>query len=275
MAEGFLHYFEGWVIFMICMAILFAEMWFLIKIGKNKRPWREVFGLEFPAATPKNGEARYRSIPGAYLVAGGLVVIATVFSLIIVKRVEAQPQRQALSLFPAQLEQWHGKQAKIEQIYLDQLKLDDYLMSDYMDKQGNWMNLYIAYYASQRKGHSVHSPRACIPGGGWEVQSFTQKNISEVVVNGAPLEVNRTVIQKGEKKQLVYYWFKQRDRIITNEYMVKWYLFWDALTRNRTDGALVRLTTVVGPSEEITAADTRLIGFAKLINKPIDNYIPD
>ena len=209
------------------------------------------------------------------IMAGGLVVLATVFSLVIVKRVEAQPQRQSLSLFPAQVEQWHGKQTKMEQIYLDLLRPDDYLLSDYADKQGSRINLYIAYYASQRKGHSIHSPRACIPGGGWEVQSLSQKNLNEVVVNGVPLAVNRTVIQKGEHKQLVYYWFKQRDRIITNEYMVKWYLFWDALTRNRTDGALVRLTTAVGPLEEISTADMRLVEFTKQINTSIEKYIPD
>jgi EpsI family protein len=60
-------------------------------------------------------------------------------------------------------------------------------------------------------------------------------------VEGQPLRVNRTVIALGESRQLVYYWFQQRGRVLTNEYLVKWYLFWDSLTRNRSDGSLVRL----------------------------------
>ena len=67
--------------------------------------------------------------------------------------------------------------------------------------------------------------------------------------DGQPLPVNRVIIGLGDDRQLVYYWFAQRGRMLTNEYLVKWYIFWDALTRNRTDGALVRLTTFVDESD--------------------------
>jgi EpsI family protein len=83
------------------------------------------------------------------------------------------------------------------------------------------------------------------------------------------------LIQKGDSKQLVYYWFQQRGRIITNEYLVKWYLFWDALTRNRTDGALVRLVTYVGPGQNIEDADAQLSTFASSVGTQLENYIPD
>lgn len=275
MAAGFLHYFEGWVIFMICLVVLVAEMWLLVKIGGNKRPMREVFGFEFPALAPMDAQPHHRTVPKVYLWTMGIIVLAAVFSLLVAKRVEIPPQREVLSSYPMQLGQWQGKRIALEQIYLDQLKLDDYLLSDYVDGNRNWVNLYVAYYGSQRKGHSIHSPRACLPGGGWEIKSLTQKNLDEIVVNGMPLAVNRTVIQMGDNKQLVYYWFKQRDRIITNEYMVKWYLFWDALTRNRTDGALVRVTTPVRPDENIEDADSRLISFVKLANAPLKSFVPD
>jgi EpsI family protein len=83
------------------------------------------------------------------------------------------------------------------------------------------------------------------------------------------------VIEKGENKQLVYYWFQQRGRVITNEYVVKWYLFWDALTRNRTDGALVRLVTYIGPGQSLQEADAQLRSFAASAAVPLENYIPD
>ena len=108
---------------------------------------------------------------------------------------------------------------------------------------GRHVNLYIAYYNSQRKGEAVHSPRSCLPGGGWQMRDFGQRELPAIVVGGQPLRVNRTLIELGDQRQLVYYWFQQRGRVITNEFAVKWYLFWDAITRHRTDGALVRSST--------------------------------
>jgi EpsI family protein len=133
----------------------------------------------------------------------------------------------------------------------------------------------VAYYASQRKGESAHSPRSCIPGAGWQITSLTQRNIEEATVGGQPLKVNRAVIQKGESKQLVYYWFLQRGRVITNEYLVKWYLFWDALTKNRTDGGLIRLMTEVQRGEAIEEADRKLGAFAIAISPRLSSYIPE
>ncbi len=83
------------------------------------------------------------------------------------------------------------------------------------------------------------------------------------------------IIQKGDDEQLVYYWFQQRGRVVTNEYLVKWYLFWDALTRNRTDGALVRLMTNVNPGRNLADADERLTSFANGVASQLQNYVPN
>ena len=82
------------------------------------------------------------------------------------------------------------------------------------------------------------------------------------------------MIQKGESRQLVYYWFQQRGRDLWSEYLVKWFIFWDALTRNRTDGALVRLTTALAPGEDLAEADERLTTFAALARMELERYIP-
>ena len=136
------------------------------------------------------------------------------------------------------------------------------------------VNLYVAYYASQRKGESAHSPRTCIPGGGWQITELRQIPVAGVNWKGKPFLVNRVVIRKGEYSQLVYYWFQQRGRDLTNEYLVKWYLFWDALTRHRTDGALVRLTVFVQPGH-MEEAEKNLNSFAKTIIAPLRGYIPE
>jgi len=160
----------------------------------------------------------------------------------------------------------------MEKKYRDILKFDDYFMADFSDNKHSPVNLYVAYYESQRKGSYIHSPRSCIPGGGWRIQSVTTEGLD---FNGTLTQTNRVLIQKGKTRQLVYYWFDQRGRNLTNEYLVKWFLFWDALTRNRTDGALVRFTTVISDRESLDTAENRLVKFMQIAVPLLDKYIPD
>ena len=275
MAEGFLHDFEGWVVFMACTALLVVEMWLLAKIGKDKLPLREAFGLDFPEPSPKNAQVRRREISSPFIASMLLVAAAAGVSAALPERTEVLPQRADFSAFPLQVGNWQGKGDRLDQIYIDTLKFDDYIIADFVDKGQQPVNFYVAYYASQRKGESAHSPRTCIPGGGWQITSHTLRNIEGVSVAGHPLNVNRLVIEMGESKQLVYYWFQQRGRIITNEYLVKWYLFWDALTRNRTDGSLVRLTTSLRRGDDLAQADAQLSAFAKAVIPELKKYIPE
>jgi EpsI family protein len=174
-----------------------------------------------------------------------------------------------------QVDGWRGRPGRLEQIYIDALKFDDHLVADFLGPAGERVGLYIAWYGSQQKGASVHSPRTCIPGGGWEIAALEQRTVDGVVVNGAPLQVNRVLIQKGDDRQLVYYWFQQRGRVLSNEYLVKWYLFVDALTRQRTDGSLVRITTVLPPAMPIERADAQLAAFAATLAPRLAPFVPD
>jgi EpsI family protein len=142
-------------------------------------------------------------------------------------------------------------------------------------RAGQTVSLYVAYYNSQRKGEAVHSPRSCLPGGGWQLREFNQRVVPGVTVNGQPLRVNRTLISLGEQRQLVYYWFQQRGRVVNNEIAVKWYLFWDALTLHRTDGALVRLIVPLPRTDGEAVGDRELSEFAALLAQRLTRYIPN
>ncbi|MGD8569872.1 MAG: VPLPA-CTERM-specific exosortase XrtD [Gammaproteobacteria bacterium] len=274
MAEGFLHDFEGWVIFMTCTGVLFLEMWLLARVGKQKRSLGSVFAIELPRKSAPGNVPVSRSLPSSYIGVALLLAFMTTAALLMPEREEIQPPRKQFALFPLVIDGWQGKDERLEKIYVDALKFDDYIMADYRDSRQREVNFYVAYYGSQRKGESAHSPRSCIPGGGWQIESLTQRSIDGVKVNNYPLQVNRTVIAKGQDRQLVYYWFQQRGRVITNEYMVKWYLFWDALTKNRTDGALVRLTAYVTPEQDISEVDALMTDFLRSVTPLMDQYIP-
>jgi EpsI family protein len=114
-----------------------------------------------------------------------------------------------------------------------------------------------------------------MPGGGWQLREFDQRTLPNVRINGRVLRVNRTLIELGNQRQLVYYWFQQRGRVVTNEFAVKWYLFWDALTRHRTDGAMVRIITPLPPGSDVTRADRDLVEFASLVTPMLNRFVPN
>ncbi|HEC06522.1 MAG TPA: VPLPA-CTERM-specific exosortase XrtD [Thiolapillus brandeum] len=275
MAEGFLHDFEGWVVFMACLGVLLAEMWLLSFVGRDRKPLAESFAIEFPEPAPDDVERQPRRVPATLYVSIAVTVAALLLSTTLEGRKEIIPEREDFTLFPLRLDGWTGKRDRLESIYIDTLKFDDYIIADYISPDGRPVNLYVAYYASQSKGESAHSPRSCLPGGGWKMVEFDQKQIDATSTGGRKFNVNRVLIKKGDYTQLVYYWFQGRSRIITNEYMVKWYLFWDALHKNRSDGALVRLTEVISPDEDIRDAEKRLTEFAGKVSRVLDEYVPD
>lgn len=276
MADGFLHDFEGWAVFMVSTGILVLEMWVLAKLGKDGRPLRQVFGLDLPVPTPRDARPRHHPIRRTYWSAAVIVAMVTAWLFILpAKRDEVQIPRKEFSEFPMVLGDWRGETGRLERIFIDKLKLDDYFIANYANNQQQTVNLYFAYYASQSKGASIHSPRACMPGGGWKLQDFSQREIGGIRGGSEMLKVNRVGIQLDENKQLVYYWFQMHGRSITNEYLLKWFVFWDALTLNRTDAALIRITTPLRPGENFADADSRLVGFIQTLNPSISDYVPN
>jgi exosortase D (VPLPA-CTERM-specific) len=274
-ADGFLHYFEGWIVFMVCLMFLLIEMALLAKIGGNRKKLSEVFGLEYPKALPQGITYRVRKVTSVHygiLATVGLISLSSVYVQV---QQNSVPDRLLFNQFPLAFGDWKGDDDQLEEIYLKSLKLDDYLIGDFFNAQGNMVNFYVAYYASQQAGSAAHSPRSCIPGGGWQIEEVAVVELPDLQVNGRPLKVNRLVIKRGEYKQLVYYWFQQRGRQIVNEWMVKWYLFLDGLTKHRTDGALIRLTTMIGNQEEWQDGDDRLRAFTSEVIPMLDKYIPD
>jgi EpsI family protein len=146
------------------------------------------------------------------------------------------------------------------------------LLADFHRSSGLPVNVWIAYYDSQRKGQSTHSPRSCLPGGGWEFKSFGQHDLR---TGSATQTVNRALITHGADRELMYYWFQQRGQVVTNEYLVKWYIFRDALTRNRTDGALVRLLVSFPTGVSEAQADAEVSDFFAALASQLSRYVPN
>src|SRR5262249_12371997 len=148
-------------------------------------------------------------------------------------------------LYPMTLGDWQGRLNLLDPDIESALGADDYLDATYSNPTTAPVNLFVAYYRSLTQGAGIHSPEVCLPAGGWEVSAWTTIDSGLITASGAALWVNRAIIQKGFSRQLVYYWFDERGRALTNDYAAKAYTVLDAVARARADGALVRVITPI------------------------------
>jgi len=281
--EGFFHDLSGWVIFMISFAVIVLEMRLLGRVGKP-RPAPPPAGVDTPpipdsAKAPGSGRAqesptrRGRFAWPKAAVAISLLLLTVPLSRGVEFR-EETPAIQSFAACPLQVGEWRGTRLTLEPDRLKALYFSDYVMVDFTNPQGRTINFYVAYYAGQSKGKAIHTPATCLPGSGWV---FAEDGIATVPSPGygsGSIQVSRALMEKLNSRQLSYYWFPQRGRILTDLYQLKLYAFWDALTRGRTDGALVRVIMPVGASEPIEKSEAVLQDFTRQVLPILDRYIP-
>ena len=269
MAEGFLHDFEGWLIFMACGGLLLLEV-LLMELLTTRLSVRQAFAVPVSVSaeqySSQNSVSLQFSKPLAVSIPLLLVALAVVGSLDS-REEDTTFKKTELISFPLKFDEWFGREDRIEADVAEKLGFTEYVMINYQNQQHRPVNFYVAYYASQRKGVSPHSPKVCIPGGGWEIAKFSRTRVDE-------MPVNRVLIRKGTQDQIVYYWFEERGTPIANEYLKKWMLFKDALFLNRTDGSLVRVTTPVLNDETLEDADLRAQEFIRLSRNQLIQLLP-
>ena len=275
-SEGLLHDIEGWVYFMVGTSLLLGLVWLLVATDGSGRSFQDAFAVGQADPPPDTTRWARRAVPpalaGAVLLLGVVVLAQYALSNAVPPTV---PVRAAFDTFPGQLGSWYGLPRRLDGVVQDALRADDYLLSEYIDdRTGERVDLYAAYYASQQAGQTTHSPRTCIPGGGWQLTRLDRLVSPDLQVAGSPLRFNRVEISLGWERRLVYYWFQQRGRTIASEYLVKWYLVRDTILTGRSDGALVRLSTPLGAGEEWSDADARMRRFARLAVPNLGPHVP-
>jgi EpsI family protein len=268
MADETLHFFEGWIIFILSALPLIFEIYLLARL--SGRGFFEAFHLPTDQARLP-AQANREPTGSLALYASLLLICGTALTTALIShRSEIVPERSQFVTFPATIGDWHGHASLLEPQVESGLAVQDYILSDYSKFDGKVVNLYVGYYASQRTGESPHSPLICIPGDGWSITKLDRTSY------GADYPFNRAIIERNGAKQLVYYWYEERGRRIASEYWtMKWYLLFDAIIKNnRSDGALIRLITPVSPSELERDADSRLHLFMDDLLPRLKGYLP-
>ncbi len=173
---------------------------------------------------------------------------------------------------PYTLSDYSGEERRFEAYNYDVLKADTTALRLYRGPAGDTYWLFVAYFRSQKYGSQIHSPKHCLPGGGWRIDRLEPFALS--LSASTVKEVNRLIIAEGENRQLMFYWFETRGGVIHNEFALKWDLMKNSLLLRPTDASIIRLTTPMVPGESIDAATNRAVTFLRSFSPSIEQSLP-
>lgn len=270
--EGFSHFFEGWVIFVICILLLFLLAWVLVKLRRDKVGLIEALDLETDGLWTQF--KRIQLIHPSKAMIGGAVLVtglALAWQAIPERDISAV-EREPFLLFPARMGEWHaGPHQPLDPQIEGVLKADDYL-SVYLEhaSEAHDVELFIAWYEDQ-SGGGVHSPEVCLPGAGWEIARLEQVEVNPA---GTAFTLNEAIIQKGVHRMLAYYWYDQNSTRTASMYQAKVQLMLGKFANGRNDSAIIRLITPIGADENIDIARARLNDTLIEVVKPLPRFVP-
>jgi EpsI family protein len=217
-----------------------------------------------------------------------VILILTTTAIVLHSRGDKDylPSRQPLSEMPQTIGPWSSRDEPMDAETLAVLGQGDFLNRVYQGTPVRTpvtgapftsgvlpVGLFIGYFPTQRTGQSIHSPQHCLPGAGWTFESSDYTDLTDI--NGKTYKVGEYVINNGESRQFVIYWYQAHGRSIANEYKAKAYMVADAIRTNRTDGALVRVITPVLSSEPVSMARDRAVFFTRQMAPFLPQFIPD
>ena len=188
---------------------------------------------------------------------------------------ESIPPHESLSTLPEQFGNWRQIEAQTLTPGAErELGASDYTSRTYVNPRGATVFLFIAYYGSQRQRKTYHSPQNCLPGGGWTMGAHQRHQLA-TDPSGQKRELNEYLIEKAGARMLALYWYHGRGRIVASEYLGRFYTLADAVTRGRSDGALVRVIVPLASNESETQARQEGLAFAQSLLPLLPRYIPD
>lgn len=210
---------------------------------------------------------------------GRIVVVLAVFAITwyllqITSEVAPVPIKKALGQFPHQIGRYHlSNSFQSSADVLELLGVDDYLQYNYVDGTAPPINLYVGYYKAVGVSGSYHSPKNCLPGGGWGIDEVKAVVLQAGIEGKKEATVSQMLIRNGSEYQVVLYWYQNRGRIINSEYWEKIYLVLDAMLMQRRDGTFVRIMSVA-PDKNIEATEMKVKKFAEQTMTLLEDYLP-
>ena len=267
-SDGFFHLFEGWVFFLISFAVMLAVCYLMLNRAEKATIGSGVLKTSIPDEVSAEKPLRMGPVIGVILLGVAFVPIAHML-----RNIEPEiPDRRSFNSFPLSIDGMIAEEDVLPGVEQTILNMSDYFLGHYRKDTVSPITLFIGYYDQQSAGSTPHSPRVCIPSGGWEIEGITEITLQNA---GQRVPVNRVLVSHGEDKLLVYYWFKQRGEYIANEYIAKFNLLWGGISSARTDGALIRLSVPIDSNKPEAVADQELRAFSRALLGVLPTFVPD
>ncbi len=269
--QGFSHFFEGWVIFISCIIVLFALAWILMRSRNEYSSLTEALDLETEGLWTQAKRIRLVTSSAALISGTVLVIGLNIFWQIIPDREAPIVDRDPFVLFPSEIGTWQVSQPRALEPEVERvLAADDYLQVTLSRPDtAAPVDLFMAWYKDQHTG-GVHSPEICLPGAGWEIAWLERIELSNGTEN---FPANRAVIQKGLDRMLVYYWYEQQGTRVASGFKAKLLLTLGKITNGHTDSAIVRLITPIMQSESDAEAEARLLESFQGTERQLEQFV--
>lgn len=180
------------------------------------------------------------------------------------------PTNRPFTEFPVQHNSWKmASQAEFSQQVLDVLKPTDYISRQYVSSEGGGVGLYIGYHGGGKGTGGIHSPKHCLPGGGWFEESSKREKFS---VQGGSIDLVRSVYRKGDSREMFLYWFQVQGATLSDEYSLKLAEIKNSMLKRRRDSAFIRISVPVEGNVELAAARGEM--FVKDFYPLIQQFLP-
>ncbi len=186
-------------------------------------------------------------------------------------QVRATPLIRSFDLLPAHIGEFVlVGDSEMDSSVIENLGVDHYIMRVYRSPSGYDLWLYLGYFEEQKEGAMIHSPKHCYPGSGW---SSLSSEITKIKIpdSNNTIEINEYILAKSDTRQLVYYWYQSRGRIVANEYLDRLFMLFDSLTKRRSDGALIRIS---GPANDVQKARKFQQQFINALYPVLAEFLP-
>jgi exosortase D (VPLPA-CTERM-specific) len=275
--DGFTHFFEGWVIFMSSVVILFGLAWVMLQLNPRKMSLSEALDLDTDALLPQIARLRLVRPSRALITAAMLMIGLVAVWPFIPERSATAPERSSFAVFPQQFGEWRqfGAERQLTPEVAEILGADDYHTVQFSrSPTAPAIDFFAAWYRDLSLDGVQHTPEICLPAAGWEIAKVERVDIADDLGQPGSFKINRVIIQKDEERMMVYYWFTHMGQVIPTNAGTKFSVLTKGAMAGRLDGAIVRLIRPIGEDQSQAEVEAEMNGLLKEILPELPRFVP-
>jgi len=174
-----------------------------------------------------------------------------------------------LASCPTMLAGMPGKDLPLEQAVLDDLDPDDHLLRLHERPDGLPVWLVVTYFQNARLG--AHDPYLCYRSQGFQIAPLPDGHLETAL---GPVHYKMFEASNGRRQELVlYFWYTSGGRVLAEVGEWRDQMFLQGLRSNRSFGAFVRISTIVG--DDRAAAEGAILSMVTDLAPRLPGLFPE